>query len=129
MTWNDNLSIGVGLIDSQHRQLCDAIDNLLDACKAGKGRNEIISTINFLYDYTKKHFSEEEALQKKSGYPKYEEHKKLHDGFILQLIQIKDDIIANGITITTVSTVNMLLLNWLLNHIKKVDKELAEYVQ
>ena len=58
-----------------------------------------------------------------------EEHKKLHDGFILQLIQIKDDIIANGITITTVSTVNMLLLNWLLNHIKKVDKELAEYVQ
>ena len=128
MTWKDELSIGVKGIDLQHKALCDAIDNLLDACKKGKGRNEIVSTINFLFEYTKKHFSEEEVLQKKSGYPKCVEHKKLHDGFVLRLTEIKDDIIKNGINISTVGQVNTFVTSWLINHIKRVDKELAQYI-
>lgn len=127
MTWKDDLATGVKEIDYQHRQLCDAIDRLLDACKTGKGRAEVINTITFLYDYTRKHFSDEEIIQKKSGYPKCAEHKKLHDDFVAKLNDVKNDVIANGVAITTVSQVNSLLINWLINHIKRVDKEISEY--
>jgi hemerythrin len=128
MTWKDDLAIGVSGIDSQHKELCDAIDNLLDACKQGKGRNEIVSTMNFLFDYTQKHFKDEEELQRKSGYPKCAAHKQLHDGFVARLLEMRDDIVKNGITIATVGQVNTFVTSWLLNHIKRVDKELAEYI-
>lgn len=129
MTWKNDLAIGVNTIDLQHKALCDAIDNLMDACKSGKGRNEIVSTVNFLFDYTKKHFSEEEEMQRKCGYPKCDEHKALHDAFIRKLIQIKDDIIKNGINISTVGEVNGFLTGWLVKHIKREDLELAQYIK
>lgn len=128
MTWNDGLATGVTDIDYQHKQLCTAIDRLLEACKEGKGRKEAIVTINFLSDYTKKHFAYEEIVQQKCGYPKCVEHKKLHTWFINELQKVNDDVVENGITISTVSTINSLLLGWLINHIKKVDKEIALYV-
>ena len=56
MTWNDNLKIGVSLIDSEHRELCDRIDRLLAACNQGKGSKEIAETVDFLQEYTVKHF-------------------------------------------------------------------------
>ncbi len=129
MTWKNEYAIGVQEIDLQHKALCDAIDNLMDACKTGKGRNEIVSTINFLFDYTKRHFKDEEAIQQKCGYPKTKEHKAMHEEFIVKLTGIKDDIIKNGINISSVSQVNMLITNWLINHIKKVDKEIAQYIK
>lgn len=129
MTWKDDLATGVQAIDFEHKQLCDAIDRLLDACKQGKGRQEVINTVVFLLEYTKKHFSHEEVIQKQSGYPKCAEHKILHDNFIKDLTLVKNDIEKNGVEITTVGEVNSMLIDWLLNHIKKVDKEIAQYAK
>ena len=78
--WSDNLKIGVLIIDNQHKELCNRIDNLFNACKVGRGRNEISKTLEFLETYTIKHFSDEEKLQLNSTYPKYKEHKKLQIG-------------------------------------------------
>lgn len=127
-SWNENLKIGVSHIDEQHKTLFGAMDALYAACSAGKGRAEVIKTIEFLEDYTVKHFTDEQEIQKKSGYPKCVEHKKLHDDFILQVRAIKKDVAENGPTIVSVSKLNMLLSGWLINHIKYVDTEIAQYV-
>lgn len=128
MTWKNDLEIGVKTIDLQHKARCDAIDNLMNACKSGKGRNEIVSTFNFLFNYTQKHFREEE-MQRKCGYPKCDEHKELHNAFIERLIQMKDYIIKNGINISKVGEVNAFLTSWLVKHIKRVDLELAQCIK
>ncbi|SDN62569.1 bacteriohemerythrin [Acetanaerobacterium elongatum] len=127
-SWNDSLKIGVPHIDEQHKALFAAMEALYAACSAGKGRAEVIKTIDFLEDYTVKHFTEEQEIQKKSGYPKCVEHKKLHDDFIVQVKAIKKDIADNGATILSVSKLNSLLSGWLINHIKYVDTEIAQYV-
>ena len=62
--WKDSLKIGVPLIDSEHKELCDRIDRLFAACSQGKGRDEIMKTVEFLESYTIKHFSDEEKLQR-----------------------------------------------------------------
>lgn len=127
-SWKESLRLGVVEIDTQHEQLCNAIDRLLDACRNAKGRQEILETVSFLEDYTVKHFSDEEKLQASCGYPKLKEHKALHEGFIQKIKDVKSDIDKNGANIGSVANLNMLLLDWLIKHIKGVDKELSEYL-
>lgn len=128
MMWKEDLRIGVEKIDSQHKTLCDAIDNLFEACKNGKGRDEVLKTISFLEDYTVKHFRDEELIQKQSGYIRCAEHKAIHDAFIKKVGEMKTEIEQKGVDIATVGKINSLIVDWLYNHIRKVDKEIAEYV-
>ena len=127
-SWSDDLKIGVPQIDEQHKALFDAVDALRAACNAGKGRVEIIKTIQFVTDYTVQHFADEEALQKKSGYPKCAEHKLKHEEFMAQVKELRREIDDNGPTIVLLSKLNMLLSGWLINHVKYVDNEIAQYV-
>lgn len=129
MVWNDGLKIGVPLIDSEHRELCDRIDRLLAACSEGKGRDEIAETVDFLHEYTIKHFGDEERLQRASGYPKCKEHKVMHEYFVSKIVELQKDLRENGANVATISKTNYFLMDWLLNHIRKVDAELAQYVR
>jgi hemerythrin len=127
--WKDSLKIGVPLIDDEHKELCERTDQLFAACSQGKGKAEIIKTLEFLEGYTLKHFADEEKLQRASAYPKCKEHKELHDFFKLQISDLKKEIAANGASITVVSKTNYFLMNWLISHIQREDKELAEYLK
>ena len=129
MMWDESLKIGVPLIDSEHRELCGRIDRLFAACGQGRGKEELAGTVEFLESYTKKHFSDEEKLQRASAYPKVKEHKELHDFFTGKVAELKREITGNGAGIATVSKMNYFLMDWLLNHIRKVDSELARYIR
>lgn len=132
MTWKDDLAIGVPAIDHQHKMLCDAIDRLLDACKSGKGRDEIISTMTFLEQYTVRHFRDEEVIHRQAaaqaGYPKVNEHKAIHDAFIKKVQDLKAEMMTEGASIVAVGKVNTLIIDWLFQHIRKMDQELESYV-
>lgn len=128
MIWNDSYKIGVPRIDNEHKQLCDQIDTLFSACSQGKGRNEVLPTLDFLLNYTVVHFQHEEELQRNSSYPKYKEHKAIHDAFIKQVKSMKDEVENQGANIASVFKVNTMISQWLINHIQAVDKELAQYV-
>jgi len=127
--WKESLKIGVTLIDSEHKELCDRIDNLFAACAKGKGKDEIVKTLEFMESYTIKHFSDEEKLQRSSGYPKCTEHKAMHEYFKKQIAELKKDLTENGASISTVSKTNYFLMDWLLKHIQQVDTELANYIK
>ncbi len=128
MMWNENLKIGVPLIDGEHKELCDRIDQLFAACSKGQGKEEILKTVEFLESYTIKHFGDEEQLQRKSSYPKVKEHKELHNFFTGKIAELKKDIQKNGVNVATISQTNYFLMDWFLNHIQKVDSELAQYI-
>lgn len=127
--WKDSLKVGVALIDSEHKELCDRIDALFAACGQGKGKDELLKTVDFLESYTVKHFSDEEKLQRASAYPKVAAHKEMHEFFKSKIAEMKQDIRQNGATVASVSQANYFLMDWLLNHIQKVDTELANYLK
>lgn len=129
MMWNENLKVGIPLIDTEHRELCDRIDRLFDACNKGQGKEEIVKTVGFLEEYTIKHFGDEEALQRKSAYPKIAAHKAMHEYFKSEIAKLKTDIQDHGASVATISKTNYFLMNWLLNHIQKVDLELKNYIK
>ena len=41
-----DLETGNRIIDNEHRELLNAVNALLDACSAGKGRAQVSSTVN-----------------------------------------------------------------------------------
>lgn len=127
MTWSNNLAVGIPMIDQQHKELCDRIDSLFDACSKRKGGEEALKMLTFLEDYTIKHFTDEQNLHQQLKYPKATEHKAMHDAFIAQLKKLKAEIDTSDVSVDKVVAINQMVSSWLINHIMKFDRELKEY--
>lgn len=127
--WTKDLETGNTLIDQEHKQLFEAINSLLNACNAGKGRAELEKTTKFLYDYTTKHFSDEEKLQVQYQYPDYTNHRQYHESFKKVVAEISAQLKTEGPTVALVGKVNSSITGWLLNHIKKEDVKVAAHIK
>jgi methyl-accepting chemotaxis protein len=127
--WDDSLSVGHELIDSQHQELFAKLNMLLRAIGTGKGAKELKFASDFLSDYTIKHFFEEEQIQKKYRYPDYENHHKMHEYFKGVVREFSRDLIMKGPTNEMVGRVDEKLAGWLINHIKTQDVKVGAFVK
>jgi hemerythrin len=126
--WTEKLAVGFKEIDDQHKELFKKVNDLFNAMKQGKGRDEINTVIKFLEEYTVFHFSNEEKYMMKYAYPEYKEHKAQHDGLINDLKKIKSDIAKDGVNTLQVIDLQRNLTDWLMVHIGKVDVLLGKYL-
>ena len=124
----DDLLTGNALIDSEHRELFAAVNNLIDACAQGKGRDQIQKTVQFLGDYVAKHFRDEEGLQTKSNYPGYPAHKQFHDGYRRKLAETTQALTREGPSVKALGDLNGVVAI-LVSHIRTEDKRLARHIK
>lgn len=129
MPWTQNLSVGVAIIDDQHKKLFEMADRLFDAGRNHKAKEFISELLGFLDGYTKKHFADEEGFMLKIGYPEYESQKKAHDEFIQQLRILVKDYESSGGNIVVIINANQIILDWLLKHISVEDKKIGDYAK
>lgn len=129
IVWTPALSVGVDNIDSQHKIWFEKADQLFEAGKTGKSKEVIAQMFDFLDDYTKQHFKDEEAYMTKIKYPDIAEQKKLHQGFIQELAKLKKDYQESGGNITVIINANQMIVNWLTKHISTVDKKIGAYAK
>jgi hemerythrin len=127
--WNDSLATGNTEIDSQHQEIFRRVDELLGACKEGKGRQKVGETIGFLAEYVVKHFAAEERIQQKHAFPRYPEHKAMHERFIKDFGKLKEQFEQEGPTLSLVMSTNKTVVEWLLNHIEREDKQIAAHIK
>lgn len=127
--WSNDLITGNMQIDTEHKELIKAINDLLEACSVGKGRAEVEKTVKFLSSYTKTHFAHEEALQIRYKYPDYNNHKKNHQDFLETIESIHKKFLSNGSSIVLVGEVNSKVGKWVTNHIKREDAKVAEHIR
>ena len=123
-----DLITGNALIDSEHRQLFDAVNRLMEACSQGQGRAQLQSTATFLSNYVVKHFQDEERLQIQNKYPDYPSHKTFHDGYRNQLALTAQELLLEGPTAKTLGDLNR-VVGILVSHIRTEDKRLARYIR
>lgn len=126
--FSENLVTGNELIDSQHKELIDRINKLLDSCEAEDGKVTAVNTLDYLADYTDFHFSAEEKLQQEIDYPDYDKHKAQHDSF-KQTIKELDEMLQEeeGPTAAFVERVEQNVIKWFYTHIEGFDRSVAEY--
>ena len=127
--WTDDLSVGVELIDEQHKMLIEHLNNLAKAVEKQQGPTEIASTLNFLIDYTDFHFSMEERNMKAHNYPGLETHKAQHEEFKTILAYMESEFRDDGPTTILAESIDTLLVNWLLKHIRVVDVEFGTFLE
>jgi hemerythrin len=123
MLWNKSLETGVEKIDQQHKELFVQAEKLLDRTQAQR----IPETLEFLKNYVARHFTDEEALQRKVQYPKSAFHHNLHVDFVNKYKQLYDQYKESGEKLSVVLAINSLVINWLKDHIMIHDKEFCQF--
>ena len=129
LEWTDDLATGSDEIDSQHKELFKRINALLEACRRGKGKVEVNKIVDFLDKYVVEHFSEEEKYMKKYDYPGYAKHKTQHLEFIDKFSELRRQIEHEGPGVDLVIKTNHMIVQWLVNHICKVDRALGTFLK
>ncbi|MEG4070867.1 hemerythrin family protein [Microcoleus sp. Pol11C2] len=125
---NDSLSIGIPEIDRQHKQLIDPLNTLVDALFANRGKEKIKDIVDFLDLYVAQHFGFEETCMQRYNCPVSSNNAAAHTKFIKTLSEVKQELQTTGSSLSLAIKVNEQLLDWFVNHIKKVERELKSYI-
>ncbi len=129
MKWDESLSIGVELIDEQHKKWIEHLRNVQIAIEAHRGMPQIANTLDFLVDYTRFHFSTEEKSMAETGYPELENHRAKHEELKGTLDDLIEDFRDDGVTEKLSRAVGTFLGNWLRDHIRVVDQAFAAFLK
>jgi hemerythrin len=89
--WDNNLKLGVAVVDRQHERLVGIINRLNEAMIEGRGADVISGILDELIIYTATHFSMEEKYFAQFEYPDAEEHKREHDALIEKVNAFAND--------------------------------------
>jgi hemerythrin len=127
--WQEYLSVGVEEIDKQHRLLFDKFNALLAACGAGSSAVEVNRLFAFLGAYVVTHFSDEERLMQRIGFPEYPKHRTLHRAFTIQVATLKERLMSEGPTPSLVATLCLTINGWLIEHISGMDRAVGRFVK
>jgi hemerythrin len=129
IAWTPDLSVGIENIDEQHKIWFQKANELFEAGKQQKAKEYMNTMIDFLDEYTKKHFKDEEAYMNKIRYPEIDAQKRAHASFINDLAKLKKDFNEAGGNILVILNANKMVINWLTNHIRNMDKKIGEYAK
>jgi hemerythrin len=122
MTWTEKLSVGVDVLDDDHKRLVAMLNELYDAMLAGNGKDSLGRILDGLVHYTKVHFAREEKLFAETGYAARIAHKQEHDALTRQVLDVQQKY-AGGATATLSLDVLQFLKTWLINHIQGTDQK------
>ena len=124
-----DMEVGVEKIDKQHKELINRLNAVVSMGLKAISKEETQKTLDLLGDYIVKHFTDEEVLQRQSGYPKYEWHRVQHQIYINEFKKLKAEFAANGYSPKFTLDLNSSIIGWIVKHIKSVDVELGKYLK
>lgn len=124
--WGPEYETGVREIDSQHRTLLGIYNDLSDALELDTAGEAASATLDRLLHYTDFHFKTEERMMVEHGYPMSSAHTAEHY-VLIERSKLLQHRLQGGDQQVAVDTLDF-LKRWLVNHIQKVDRDLAEYL-
>lgn len=126
MRWTENLSVGVTALDDQHKVLVESLNELHAAMMRGDAKESTGPLLAKLLDYTRRHFSAEEAFLTRTNYPKFADHCKEHKDLTRKVEEFATRYERGELSIN-VHLLNF-LRDWLTNHIQKEDKSYGPWL-
>jgi methyl-accepting chemotaxis protein/hemerythrin len=126
LEWDASFSTGVSKYDEQHKVLFNMVNDLADAMQQKKSKEAVGRVLNGLAEYTINHFADEERSFSQSHYPEETEHKALHKKLLDQVTALIGKFNA-GEPLIAQDVINF-LKDWLINHIKGVDKRYGPHL-
>ena len=128
--WDPKFTLGIPLIDEQHKHLVELCNKLYTEVMASRlkyendnntqWQNALAGTLKECVNYVATHFSSEEKLMKLVSYEKFSEHKKRHDEFKKKVLETAKGI--NSMDFSDAIKFCKFLYEWILSHIAHEDK-------
>ena len=126
VSWDEHVQLGIEEIDRQHKVLVDLTNKIYRIMKQGSGRDATAGAIEELVAYTSRHFSAEEALMTKAGYPDLAAHRKIHAGMVQQVLNYKKQLEEGTLELPELMG---FVSSWLVRHIKREDKQYVPFLK
>ena len=128
LKWKDEYSIGVELLDSQHKHLFEigneAFELLTDEMRVDK-YDRIIQVLQDLKQYTIYHFKCEEEFMQSISYKKFFSQKVDHDEFIKKINAVNLEKIDENQN-EYLKELLAFIFDWILDHILTKDMLIKE---
>jgi len=131
--WKEMYRVGVELIDKQHQELFQRVEDFVLAIKGSGAWEEKVEkvkdTMEFMQNYVVEHFRDEEEYQKEINYPDYEKHHKIHEEFKSEVNKYAQNFAEKGYTEEFALEFAGKLMTWLINHVAMTDQKIGQYVR
>jgi hemerythrin len=124
--WSFDFSVGIEEIDQDHRRLITCLNDLFAACHAGQSASTLKDILEQLMQYTNEHFSHEEGVMRRIGYPAAKEHRDEHAQLVTELDDIIEKFDASDTHELNDETLQF-LEDWLTHHIMIEDKKIGKF--
>ena len=124
--WTPSYSVGVRRCDDEHQKLFQLINLLHEAMASGKGGAVVQEVVKQLRDYTRSHFTAEEALLRRTNYPELSAHCALHKSFVDRIVRFEENLKRSSAGQSTL--VLSFLRDWLTKHIMQVDQKYSAHL-
>jgi hemerythrin-like metal-binding protein len=126
ITWKDEYSLGIDIIDNQHREFVRILGDLNTAMhKPGNTAIALEAALSDLENYLAYHAKTEEGFFDKFNYEKAVEHKAEHTRLAEYVGKIREELLVNKHMETAMQLVDF-LEDWLIEHEQGIDREYVE---
>ena len=118
--WTETYSVNIAVLDQQHQQLIETVNELDQALRKGEGKAALDSVLDKLVEYALVHFAAEESLMQKHDFPGFFTHRTQHEEFRKKLAEYLEAHKAGkpGVPVSLL----FFMQEWMKEHLLKTDK-------
>ena len=126
LVWNDRYSVGVNIIDKEHKKLFRILNKLFEFGELETKRPWVCQeTVKYFKDHAVRHFKDEEDYMERIHYEGLPAQRRAHGSFIERIEGIDLNTVDGDPKLYLQSLIEF-LLGWLINHILYTDKKIPK---
>lgn len=124
LVWDDKYSVGVLVIDNQHKEMFKTINELIETLEGMPTKEQVDKIIESLVAYKKFHFATEEKYFDEFGYEGSADHMAKHQEFSKKLETLMIE--SKGDSVDLAFKLVDFLEDWLIDHLMVTDQKYVE---
>lgn len=128
IVWIDQMSVGVKLLDNDHKRIVLLVNQLHDGLMAGHAKPALEFAFNGLIQHVRAHHAHEEQILAEIGYHNSESHKQDQDQQIGQIMALQAQFIRCEQLADELEIMRQLRA-WFFKHIQSSDQDLVAHLR
>jgi hemerythrin len=124
--WNPSFSVGVKLLDEQHKRIVDMCNLLISDSEATVRSETISDLLDRLTKYAAEHFRTEEQLLEEYGYPDLARQKVEHKAYRIKIVEFCQSATIHEESVP--AELRKFLHDWWIDHILNTDMKYRSFL-
>ena len=125
--WKESWESGEKDIDHQHREMFTMLQKIVAEKDSLKSEKDLLHKLKKLLNHIKGHFEYEEKVLREIEYPRYLQHKKIHNSLVEKTHKLQEE--AKKGEISYEEVIEFMLHDLILGHILKEDTRFFTYIE